>query len=252
MDTEYLRRIGLTEGESKVYLALLELGDSTTGPIVDKARVARSKIYHILERLIEKGLVTTISEKKIKHYRAADPERLLTYISENERKLKENREHIQSILPQLEMYKNKGPAEEAEIYRGVEGVKTARELVLKTLKKGETFYVLGGNRTNQLALNAYWQDFHQRRKKLGIKAKYILQKDARNTMGKDKPYSQAKKMLMEVKFFDLPGPVHIDIFGDYVVTCILQGSFVSFLIKNKFVAEYYRNYFNKVWEAASS
>ncbi len=251
MNTEPLRKIGLTEGESKVYLALLEIGASTTGPIVDKARVARSKIYHILERLIEKGLVTTILEKQVKHYQAADPDRLITYISETERKLQENKKFIQSIMPALEARKNQGPMEEAEIYRGIEGVKTARELALKTLKKGDTLYVLGGNRINQLALHAYWKDFHQRRKAKGVYAKYIIQEDARDTMGKDKPYSEGKKMLMQVKFFDLPGPVHIDIFGDYVVTCIMQGSFVSFLIKNKFVADYYRNYFNKVWEAAS-
>lgn len=250
MNTDYLRKIGLTEGESKVYLALLEIGASTTGPIVDKARVARSKIYHILERLIEKGLVTIVLEKHIKHYQAADPDRLLTHISETERKLQENKKFIQSILPELQAHKNKGPLEEAEIYRGVEGVKTARELALKVLKKGDTFYVLGGNRTNQLVLQAYWKDFHQRRKAKGINAKYIIQEDSRESMGKEKPYSEGKHMLMEVKFFDLPGPVHIDIFGDYVVTCIMQGSYVSFLIKNKFVADYYRSYFERVWKSA--
>ena len=250
MDASFLRHIGLTEGESKVYLALLKRGSSTTGPIVDEAGVARSKIYHILERLITKGLVTIIIKSQVKYYQAVEPSRLLTYIDSKEQELENDRTYVKSILPQLEAYKQEGGKEDAEIYRGLEGVKTARELALKTLKRGETFYVLGGNRINQLALKAYWGDFHERRKKLGIKAKYIIQEDARDTMGKDPPYSEGKKYLMDVKFFDLPGPVHIDIFGDYVVTCIMQGTLVSFLIKNKYVAEYYRNYFNRVWEAA--
>ena len=37
-----LLKIGLTEGEAKVYLALSELGSSTVGPIVKKTKVANS------------------------------------------------------------------------------------------------------------------------------------------------------------------------------------------------------------------
>ncbi|MBI2665760.1 hypothetical protein HYX12_04015 [Candidatus Woesearchaeota archaeon] len=50
MDIDLLRNIGLTDSEIKVYLALLELGSSTKGPIVDKSRVASSKIYELLEK----------------------------------------------------------------------------------------------------------------------------------------------------------------------------------------------------------
>ena len=64
MDTSTLREAGLTEGEIKVYLALLELGSSTTGPIVDKSGISRSIIYQILEKLMEKGLVSFITKEK--------------------------------------------------------------------------------------------------------------------------------------------------------------------------------------------
>ena len=42
----------------------------------------------------------------------------------------------------------------------------------------------------------------------------------------------------------------IDIFGDYVVTNIMSGTYMSFLIKNKFVADYYLQYFENAWKAA--
>ncbi|MBS3102745.1 hypothetical protein J4458_04845 [Candidatus Woesearchaeota archaeon] len=51
MQLEILQRVGLTPGEAKIYLALLELGQSTTGPIVNKSKVSTSKTYKILERL---------------------------------------------------------------------------------------------------------------------------------------------------------------------------------------------------------
>ena len=52
--TELLEEIGLTKSEIKVYLALLELGSSTTGPIVDKSKASSSKIYEILDKLMQK------------------------------------------------------------------------------------------------------------------------------------------------------------------------------------------------------
>lgn len=55
MALEVLEELGLTKSEIKVYLALLELGQSTTGPVVDKAEIASSKIYEILEKLVNKG-----------------------------------------------------------------------------------------------------------------------------------------------------------------------------------------------------
>ena len=40
MKPETLERIGLTQGESRTYLALLGLGQTTTGPIVEKSGVS--------------------------------------------------------------------------------------------------------------------------------------------------------------------------------------------------------------------
>ena len=54
MDKINLEEIGLTEGENKVYLALLKLGSSTIGRIIKEAQVSNSKIYDILDRLNKK------------------------------------------------------------------------------------------------------------------------------------------------------------------------------------------------------
>jgi len=65
-----LLKIGLTEGESKVYLALTELGSSTVGPIVKKSGVAylriRPNIFRLLLLLI---LFNTLIKNKSKYPR---------------------------------------------------------------------------------------------------------------------------------------------------------------------------------------
>ncbi|RMD45562.1 TrmB family transcriptional regulator, partial [Candidatus Pacearchaeota archaeon] len=57
MHEALLKEIGLTNGETKVYLSLIKIGESTVGPIAKKSGVSLSKIYEILNNLIKKGLV---------------------------------------------------------------------------------------------------------------------------------------------------------------------------------------------------
>ena len=73
MDISALKEAGLTDGETRTYLALLEVGSSTIGPVLKKSGVNRSIIYRIIEKLIKKGLVSYITKEKTKYYQAAPP-----------------------------------------------------------------------------------------------------------------------------------------------------------------------------------
>ena len=60
MDTRILEDIGLTNAEIKIYLALLELGTSTAGPILEKSGLQNSVVHMTLKKLVDKGLVTFV------------------------------------------------------------------------------------------------------------------------------------------------------------------------------------------------
>ena len=80
-----LVKIGLTEGEAKVYLSLTELGSSTAGSLVKTAAVAHSNIYLILDRLMKKGIVIYTIKSKTKYFQAVSPDNLLGYLEKKER-----------------------------------------------------------------------------------------------------------------------------------------------------------------------
>ena len=82
MYEELLTDIGLTKSEIAIYFALLDLGVSTTGPIIKKAGIASGKAYLILDKLILKRLVTHVIKSGTKHYQAKDPEILLDYLKD--------------------------------------------------------------------------------------------------------------------------------------------------------------------------
>ena len=71
-----LKELGLTDNESKVYLALLQFGTLSPTKLAEKTGLHRSYIYDTLERLLERGIVNTLLLDNRKTYQAVDPKAL--------------------------------------------------------------------------------------------------------------------------------------------------------------------------------
>ncbi|MFC1697880.1 TrmB family transcriptional regulator, partial [Nanoarchaeota archaeon] len=139
MDTKILESVGFTPGEVKVYLALLELGETTTGAIIKKSRITGSKVYEILDRLIKKGLVSYIIKEKTKYFQSASPKRLLDYVNKKENEVRNQKQEIENIIPKLEIIHNeKQKSQSSQIFEGYEGIKTVFNLILES---NEDYYV---------------------------------------------------------------------------------------------------------------
>jgi len=68
-----LRSLGLTKYEARVYIALLGVAGATATEIHEISDVPRASVYSVLDRLIEKNLVT-ISHTTPKRFAAIPPE----------------------------------------------------------------------------------------------------------------------------------------------------------------------------------
>ena len=99
-----LSELGFTEGEEKVYAALLKLGRSTSGNIAKEANVSRSKLYEILEKLIEKGVVSKNEIKKVSYFQAYPPKSILEFIQRKKNKLSKQKEDFKRALPYFESF----------------------------------------------------------------------------------------------------------------------------------------------------
>ena len=84
MNLEILKDAGLTNNESLVYRALLELGPSLAGQISRKTGMHRRTVYDITEMLIKKGLIGYILKNNRKLFEASSPERFLDLLKEKE------------------------------------------------------------------------------------------------------------------------------------------------------------------------
>lgn len=245
MDTRPFEDLGLTKGEIKVYLALLELGLSTTGNIVKKSGVSTSKVYKILDKLIEKGLVSYVLKRKAKHFKAAEPAKILDYVERKERALEDNKKEIANLLPSLKQIQDLAEIEQqAVIYEGMEGLKTAFDDILNTLKKGDVQLAFGAGSQEKNILR-FFHHFHLKREKQGIKARIIFNRKVKGTFA-----SQENSPSVEARYIEQTTPAAINIYADSVIIALLTKKPVVFLIKSKEVSDSFRSYFDVMWKIA--
>ncbi len=244
MKFEELTSLGLTDGESKVYLALLKTGSSTVGPVVKESKIAYSNIYEVLERLISKGLVTFIIKEKTKHFQATQPYRLEEYLKNKEKEIQEQKNRLKNLLPSiLSITSNKEEKTDAEIYLGVKGLKTAYEKMLsETTKKDEIlfFYIQeeAYAEESDLFYNSV-KDLSKKTKPRGLANK-----------GYRKSWFMKKAKNFNMKFVDFPLPGNIDIIKNHVMIVSWKPEIVGIVINSESIANQFRNYFNKIWKIA--
>lgn len=247
MINDSLKKIGLTGGEIKIYLALLELGSTTTGELIKKSGISGSKTYEVLERLIKKGLVSSIIKNNVKYFESARPERILDYLNEKNMQIDEEKREIKKIIPQLILRQKEAVKSEAKIYSGWEGMKTANEDIINSLKKGEEWLSMGLTEQPE-SWEIYFNKKHIERAKKGIIHKAIINEKYK------KLYKERGRLPhTEYRFFpkELEMPTSVEIYSDKIAIFILsQESPLVILIENKKIAESYKNHFEILWEKA--
>jgi len=85
---DLLEKLGLTEYESKTLNSLFNLQEAKAPEISREAQVPKTRVYDVLDRLVEKELVIEIQGRP-KKYRSVEPDKALKKLVEN-RKLEIN------------------------------------------------------------------------------------------------------------------------------------------------------------------
>jgi len=251
-NAEALKEAGLTESQSKVYLALLELGDSTRGDIVATSGISGSKVYENLEKLHAKGLVAWYTKAGVKHFKPTNPNQLLTYLEEKKKGISTVEENMKTFLPGLlTLYNQSREEEEVEILHGIRGMETIFLEQVAILKNGEYNYVIGGTRgSNEGAMTAFFVKIHRLRQQKGIRTRMLYnqrQKDAIEGMYGGKIFS-----MTEVRYLQTTSPVAINIYSNRVVIIIFGREMTLIHIRSQQTADSFLEYFSLLWGQGSS
>jgi len=240
MEAKILTEIGLTQKESEVYLALVELGSSSATQIIQKTGFHRAVVYDLLQRLIEKGLAGHVIKNRKKYFEATDPCRLLEIVKEKERK-------IQTIIPRLTELSQFKEHLDVQIFKGKEGIKTVFEDIIRAKPK-EWLSLGSGGETYQL-LPAFLDDFHKRRIKEKITARGLL---INSQKAKARGTELSKLTLTEIRYLpkSFITPTVINIYGNRTTLYSVTSDKIPFiiLIENKQLTKSFREYFEWLWK----
>ncbi len=240
-----LLKIGLTEGEAKVYIALVELGSSTVGPVVKKAGVAYSNVYDILNRLIEKGIVTFIIKEKTKYFQASSAINLVEFLDRKETEIQKQKRELKKILPDIEKLQENKPEQEAEVFIGKNGLRTVYEKLLPGLdKKEEVLYFYIHEKEYAEEADLFYLGIKDLLKKVNMRG--ISNKEGR----KSKFFEYFVNKSLKKKFVDFPIPGNIEIYNDKLLIISWKKPIIAVLIKSKSITDNFREYFEGVWKIA--
>jgi sugar-specific transcriptional regulator TrmB len=247
-DVEILKELGFTDGEIKVYLSLFALGEITVGPISKKSGVTHAKVYPILDKLIDKGLVSHVIKEGRKYFSATNPNRMLEFIDNKVKHLEEEKIKVKEMIPSLlAKQKEQEKIQYSRVFEGFRGLKALfRELFEDS--KGEV-YVFGLNEPiKKTGFKNFFLYFHEVRKKNHIKLKLIFDKNIKSYFEKEYAPTGNYKAPDKVKFIDVVLPTGVFIFKDHVVSIVDDEQITAFDIKSRQNAERYRKFFEEVWK----
>jgi sugar-specific transcriptional regulator TrmB len=235
---EELKEFGLTEGEAKVYLALLA-GESTRSGIVRKSGVSPSILYEILKKLQRKGLVSSVEFEGKKHFQPVSPEIFLQELEEKKAKV----EKLVSILKT----RKKENIVFARVYEGFKGLKgMLKDIEDEEFKKSKTkeWLAMGVTAYKKESFNRFWAYWHTKiRPKYKVKARFIFSEKGTNYFKIIK-----KAPLAKVKVISLPISVCITVCGRTTLIMKYTDLPTFLLVKNEEVAKTFREIFNFLWE----
>lgn len=119
-----LIKLGLSDKEAKVYLALLELGQDTVQHIAQSAQIRRPTAYVILEKLLRLGLVSTLAKERKTLFIAESPRELVNVLDHQLHELEERQKLLNQTLGQLMARHATKDKPIVRFFEGVDGLTT--------------------------------------------------------------------------------------------------------------------------------
>lgn len=243
-----LEKLGFSQRETAIYLALLELGiSSPASTIAKKAQINRTTAYDILNSLAEKGIIISSQKNSGKFYEALPPNKLVSYLKEQSRKYQlMAREAEEELLPQLTAkYNQSAKRPKVYFYEGDEGLIRVYE---ETLTSTEEILAYASDQANQIAIPWYFPKYYERRtaKKIPIRALFPDTPQDRIRHKKDSQELRQSRILPKHILDFTP---EINLFDNKIMIADWKEK-LGIIIESEEITKVFKQTFELAWEAA--
>lgn len=239
---ETLRNLGLTNGEVKVYLSLVDIGSTTVGPIIDRSGVSNSKVYVILDKLIKKGIASYIIKGKTKYFQASSPKHLSEILEKKQEKIDLLKKSLNKTIKYIEE-RSEYSKEESKIYKGYKGIKSAWIEATKTIPNKGQYLFFSKGYGEDITLKTFFKNLSTELKERKIKILGLA-----NVEEKENYDEFYKRLGYNMKYTNFNWPADTTIAGDYLLLLVWdKKNPVVYSIQSKILVESYKIFFESIW-----
>ena len=242
---EKLKSVGLTQNEARAYLFLLEYQEAKGGLISSKLKIPTSHIYHILEKLLDKGIVSFKIVNNTKIFRPVDPQRLFTLFREKEKQLEREKEELKGFIKNLKKIEvKKHRQNDFKYFEGIAGVKSMFTEFIESWEPNSEIYVssapIAYERWNAFLL----ETFHPPRVRKSIHLKLIVPSKLR-----ERGEERQKVKYTEVRYSEKELASEFGVAGDYTYFLSYGERPYALLIKDRNFAGTQKQIFETMWRS---
>jgi len=245
---EILNELGMSKPEITAYTGLLERGRCKTGELCNYTKIHSSKIYSILNSLIEKGLVTFTTKNNIKFFEANPVETIKTLFEQKKEQLEKKEKQIFEIITNLKQFKLKEKTSATyNYYEGIAGIKAGWYKILEEMDKlpNKSLKVNAPLSEENLRLFGFYSEFHEERIKRKILYKMIAHKKKMQIIKKRK-----KTKLTEIRLKDLEGTCAWGIYGNlFFIQQTSSKKPFTIIINEPLIAQTFELLFDEIWDS---
>lgn len=236
---EKLEELGFTPYEAAIYLCLLENGQLSAYSVAEKIGLYRQACYDALNRMMERGVVTSLQEGRKQLFRAASP----TVLQE---KIREKELLLQEMMPKmLQMIERGEDPVSVEVFKGKSALRLSLQDIVRVLKEqGGHNYCTAVDELllldrDPIVIEQYKREMLQN----NMKEKVIIRKGMRGLF----PPQMSEYRHVPDRYFN---PYPVQIYG-HTVQILLTGSpHHLIIIRNQSIADSFRKQFELMWSVA--
>ncbi len=242
-----LKHLGLSDKESSVYLAALELGPSPVQDISHKAKVNRATTYVMIESLTTRGLLSTFVKGKKRFYAAESPDRLVSILEKRQKELDEKKAELESVMPMLHaLFNAEGAKPQIRYLEGAEGLETVRTVFEKL--EGEFVQIYYHEQVQRTEEIIHGQGQHHTtllQKKTPHRVLLVVEDPDHVTLPE---MGEGEFRMLPKEKFPIQGSVTVR--GNHVFMYSYKSSILSVIIVSKEIAEVIKALFELAWVGA--
>ena len=242
-----LQSIGLTGNESRVYLFLLEHKISKAGTICSGLNIPNSHIYHLLEKLIGKGIINFKIVNNVKVFRPVNPESLFSLFREKERQLEKEKDDLKDFISSLKKIEPEVDKQnDFKYFEGINGIRSMFNEFAESWEPNSQVYIASAPIAYK-NWNAFLIEyFHGPRIKKKVSQQLIVPESIKEH-GKERE----KLKYLEIKYTKIEPETEFGVAGDYAYFLSQGEKPYALLIKDKNLASTQIKIFNIMWNSSS-